>query len=54
MSGEERNESEKSVNDSGFKRFAFEHGVTWFPEDPIDLDAVQETDKTQIYHPETA
>ena len=45
MSGEERNESEKSVNDSGFKRFAFEHGVTWFPEDPIDLDAVQETDK---------
>ena len=43
MSGEERNESEKSVNDLGFKRFAFEHGVTWFPEHPVDLDAVQET-----------
>ena len=35
MSGRGRNESEKSVNDSGFKRFAFEHGVTWFPEDPM-------------------
>ena len=54
MSGEGRNESEKSVNDLGFKRFAFEHGVTWFPEHPVDLDAVQETDKTQIYNPETA
>ena len=54
MSGGGRNESEKSVNDSGFKRFAFEHGVTWFPEDPVDLDAVQETDKTQIYNLETA
>ena len=54
MGGGGRNGSEKSVNDLGFKRFAFEHGVTWFPEHPVDLDAVQETDKTQIYNPETA
>ena len=50
MSGEVRYKSDKSANDSGFKRFAFEHGVTWFPEHPVDLDAVQETDKTQIYN----
>ena len=54
MSGEGRNESEKFVKDSGFKRFAFGHGVTWFPEEPTDLDVVQETEKTQIYNLATA